>query len=322
MSEKPPGILAVRALNQYRSREVMTYLGLRYYLDNTAARSDDWAQRVATDLVLTRTDLPYFQAHHFKEVDDTGAIFHRPIFVPAPNEALAEAALLAECATHPEVFFPPDGVFSYRLSENSNSFGMYQYYFSGFQERQNAIKTTCQISSKGEVRYVDIKRFYPSITTDLAHAVWEKYTKQAHLTDRFVKLGQKLIEDHGKVTQIDGSSEITGRILTGPMFSHLIGNLVLRSIDEQLSKTAFAHYFRYVDDITLVGDPQAVNCSLDLLKNQLDAYDLELHDENSPKNITLSPSEWLEGEPEFQYGDTLTRDIKNFLFTQRSSFAH
>jgi hypothetical protein len=37
-----PGILAVRAVNQYRRREVFAYLGLRYYLENTAARSDTW----------------------------------------------------------------------------------------------------------------------------------------------------------------------------------------------------------------------------------------------------------------------------------------
>ncbi len=28
-----PGVLAVRAVNQYRSRDVLTYLALRYYLD-------------------------------------------------------------------------------------------------------------------------------------------------------------------------------------------------------------------------------------------------------------------------------------------------
>ena len=33
-----PGILAVRAVNQYRRRDVLPYLGLRYYLYNNAAR--------------------------------------------------------------------------------------------------------------------------------------------------------------------------------------------------------------------------------------------------------------------------------------------
>ena len=34
------GLLAIRATNQYRRRDVLAYLGLRYYLDNSAARSD------------------------------------------------------------------------------------------------------------------------------------------------------------------------------------------------------------------------------------------------------------------------------------------
>jgi len=37
-------ILAIKALNQYRKRDVIPYLGLRYYLDNTSARRDRWIQ--------------------------------------------------------------------------------------------------------------------------------------------------------------------------------------------------------------------------------------------------------------------------------------
>jgi len=72
MKPERPGILAVRAVNQYRRRDVLTYLGLRYYLHNSAARTDQWARQVATDLVLTRTDSPYFQALHYKDVSPTG----------------------------------------------------------------------------------------------------------------------------------------------------------------------------------------------------------------------------------------------------------
>jgi hypothetical protein len=83
-----PGILAVRAVNQYRCRDVLTYLGLRYYLENSAARTDHWAQQVATDLVLTRAKAPYYCSHHFKETTGNGKIKHRPIFLPGANEAL------------------------------------------------------------------------------------------------------------------------------------------------------------------------------------------------------------------------------------------
>ena len=64
MKLQRPGILAVRAVNQYRRRDVLSYLSLRYYLDNAAARADLWAQEVAMDLVQGRTDLPYLLVHH------------------------------------------------------------------------------------------------------------------------------------------------------------------------------------------------------------------------------------------------------------------
>jgi hypothetical protein len=121
----------VRAVNQYRRRDVLTYLGLRYYLPNTAARTDYWARQVATDLVLTRTDLPYFRALHFKDSAPAGQVEHRPIFLPSANEALAEAALLDECANHPQAFANPRCVFSYELSRGEERRGIFQPYLGG-----------------------------------------------------------------------------------------------------------------------------------------------------------------------------------------------
>jgi hypothetical protein len=67
-------------------------------------------------------------------------------------------------------------------------------------------------------------------------------------------------QERSKAGNTDGCG-----ILTGPMFSHLLGNLVLRELDEECSKSLPARYFRYVDDITLVGDADAVARSQDIL---------------------------------------------------------
>jgi hypothetical protein len=107
-----PGVLAVRAVNQYRRRDVLTYLALRYYLDNDAARTDQWTREVATDLVLSRSEPVYFQALHFKDVSHQKTIDHRHMLLPGANEALAEAALLEECARHSAVFGNPPCVFN------------------------------------------------------------------------------------------------------------------------------------------------------------------------------------------------------------------
>lgn len=50
-----PELLAVRAVNQYRRRDVIAYLGLRYYFANTCAITDKWAKDISSHLVLTKT---------------------------------------------------------------------------------------------------------------------------------------------------------------------------------------------------------------------------------------------------------------------------
>lgn len=104
MTAPRPGILPVRAVNQYRRRDVLPYLALRYYLANTAARSDHWVRHAAIRLFLTRSFRAYFCGFHFKDIDPQGKIDHRCVFLPGANEALAEAALLAECSALPDIY--------------------------------------------------------------------------------------------------------------------------------------------------------------------------------------------------------------------------
>jgi hypothetical protein len=159
-----PGVLAVRAVNQYRRRDVLTYLALRYYLDNDAARTDQWTREVATDLVLSRSEPVYFQALHFKDVSHQKTIDHRHMLLPGANEALAEAALLAECAKHPQAFGNPACVFSYPLNSGDDRSGIYENYSKGLRRRHDAIAKACDEIPDGVVQYIDLKKFYPSIS--------------------------------------------------------------------------------------------------------------------------------------------------------------
>jgi hypothetical protein len=316
MSSPRPGKLSVRAVNQYRRRDVLTYLALRYYLANAAARSDQWAQRVATDLVLTRSRPVYFRALHFKDHEASGGVEHRRVFLPGANEALAEAALLDECSNHPAEFSNPPFVFSYELSQGEDRAGIFQPYFGGLHRRHEAIVDACDNSPSGIVRYADIKRFYPSIKGDLALEVWSRQAERAKLASHFRELGERLIEDHRE------SREPGDRgILTGPMFSHLLGNLVLRKLDQECLRVLPARYFRYVDDIALVGEQQAVEESLHILRQHLADLGLELHDDSSPKSISVDTNEWLEGRNDFRESRRTTSwmtfigDLKKFLLS-------
>lgn len=94
------GLIATKAVNQYRKRDAFAYLGLRQLLKGSVARSDQWACSVAIDQVIRRGSLSYYVSEHFKDRDSSGKNNFRKIVVPGPVEILAEAALLSECAKY------------------------------------------------------------------------------------------------------------------------------------------------------------------------------------------------------------------------------
>src|SRR5574341_803706 len=115
-----PETLAVRAVNQYRRRDIVAYLGLRYYLENEAAKRDVWAKNVSTHLVNGRVAPIYFCSYHFKEISDQGNVVYRNLYVPGPNEILAETVLLHECSLHSS-FRSSACVYSYHFPEDRKS---------------------------------------------------------------------------------------------------------------------------------------------------------------------------------------------------------
>ncbi|SMG62683.1 conserved hypothetical protein, partial [methanotrophic bacterial endosymbiont of Bathymodiolus sp.] len=152
-------ILAVKALNQYRKRDVVAYLGLRYYLNNVSARRNRWINEISSRLSSVQDKPSYLKTYHFKDIDDNSRYIYRDIYLPAPNEALAETSLLTELSKY-DVFRPKPYVYSYRFSETIEKNGVFQPYFIGFKERQKAIAKACWQVENGIVLYTDIKRFY------------------------------------------------------------------------------------------------------------------------------------------------------------------
>jgi hypothetical protein len=309
-------VLAIRAINQYRRRDVLAYLGLRYYLESSAARSDRWAEEVATDLVLRRADTPYLAVRHFKEVDSHGLISHRELFLPGPNEALAEAALLDACGKAGGAFLPADSVFSYRLATSEDVSGVFRHYMHGLRQRHAAVAAACKSAPDATVLYLDIRRFYPSVKIPRAQDAWIQASESSGLDTQWIDLGAHLLQDHGRA-----SGARDGHILTGPMFSHLIGNVLLRHVDQHMV-TLPARYFRYVDDIILVGSQSEIAESRAALVAQLEELDLDLHAQNSSKSLTVSAKTWLQGENDYSEVKSgvswmsMIGDLKRLLVTR------
>ena len=293
MNAPTPSIVAIRAVRQYRSRDIVPYLGLRYYLANRSARRDRWPSEVASALVAQRSDHPYFRVKHFKERDDEGNVLHRELHLPGANEILAEGALLAECSKC-AAFENADSVFSYELSKDNDIDGMFRPYFGGLQRRHEQIAKACRSDRNLVVVYGDVKRFYPSISPQLAEEEWSAASEDAHLKNGSIEIGHRLIDSHKAVSGSAGKG-----ILTGPMFSHLLGNLVLRRIDQAMALRPGVSYFRYVDDVVLVGSSTAVKDAYAELRSRLNELELELHPEGSGKHLNISATEWLRGEHDF-----------------------
>lgn len=312
-----PELLAVRAINQYRRRDVLAYLGLRYYLESDCPRSDLWAREVSTHLVNTRPSPVYYRSYHFKELDEEGAVVCRNIYVPGPNEVLAEAILLYECSRYP-VFRPLPCVYSYRFPKPNSKEGIFTNYFPGFQERHKSIAKVCGELHQATVRYTDIVRFYPTISRELALRVWRSACDSSGISSLFRHLGERLLMDHAVVAA--AYNEGLG-ILTGPMFSHLIANLVLAEVDGRMFKRMEGRYWRYVDDIVLIGSAEEVNDGREFLKSHLDSGDMGFSLHEGRKDFRVDSNEWLKGARDFDNSEnkawiSLIANIKRFLVTR------
>ena len=249
MNRDIPGVLAVRAINQYRRRDAIAYLGLRYYLEARCAKADRWVREIAKAQLLDSSTPLYHKVHHFKEIEEHGGIRHRNIYVPLPTEIMAETALLSACAEAGYVFSQPDHVFSYILTQGDEKRGVFKPYFEGYRRRHDAVVNVCRTERTHRVVYTDIRKFYPSIDNAVARKSWTSACDATGLAGEWRDVGSHLLCQYRAAQTGDDQG-----VITGPMFSHLIGNLVLRDIDSKMAAMLPGGYFRYVDDVILVGE--------------------------------------------------------------------
>ncbi len=307
--------LPSRSVNQYRGRDIFAYLALRYCVSSQAAKSDSWAINNAIHIVMGSEKGDYLRSLHFKQINEKDEVEIREIYVPSTSEALAEAALIAECSDKIHNYFKRE-LFSYIPSESGDRRSYFRPYMEGLRARQKAIKAACEKMETAEVLYLDVKSFYPSITTALARTAWLRFCEATNLEERYKNLGFKLIYNHSLRSNGKG-------MLTGPMFSHLIANIVLKPIDDWASNLPVS-YFRYVDDMTLVGPSAAVGECVDALRERLKEIGFAIHDLDAPKSIRVSAEEWQISSRDFDESEVSRRwmrligDIKKFILFDNS----
>ncbi len=293
---RTPQTLAIRAANQYRRRDAIGYLGLRYCLETACSAQDRWAQEVAPDIMLSSARPLYHHSLHFKEKDaDTGKVTYRDMYIPSPHEILAESALINACGRAGNAFSSAPSVYSYNIAKKREVGGIFEPYYIGFKKRHSDIAKAAANRSGEKVVYLDIQKFYPSIRPQIALHTWETAVSNSKLPQRFGRLGQEILQRHFDFQKSGGQS-----FLTGPMLSHLVANLVLSPLDKKLSVIGSGQCFRYVDDFALVGTDREIKLMEDAIKTELEPLDLYLHPD---KRIETSCMNWLSGITDFDdYG--------------------
>jgi hypothetical protein len=312
-----PESLAVRSVNQYRRRDVLAYLGLRYYLENDCAKADIWARDISAHLVRTQESPIYHRSYHFKEIEAKETVIYRNIYLPSPNEIFAESALLYDCSKQ-RAFQSLDCVYSYQFSDPSSKEGSFKNYFPRFQQRNNSIAKACYDlgSTDTTVLYTDIKKFYPSIRYELALKSWNDTCKESNISYQSREFGERLLTQYSEISRTH--NEGLG-VLTGPMFSHLIANLILFKVDQQMSKYTKQKYWRYVDDFVLIGTPNQIKENRQTLMSILGDMGFLLHDER--KDFEVNSASWLEtvkntDSSKNKIWTNLIANIKRFLIAK------
>jgi hypothetical protein len=98
-----------------------------------------------------------------------------------------------------------------------------------------------------------------------------------------------------------------------------------RDLDDVFCEQLPAKYFRYVDDIALVGDSDSVEQSLTLVRSRLADVGFTLHGDDSPKTFRTPARKWIEARDDFKGGRgpvswmTLIGDLKRFLLMHPES---
>lgn len=295
--------LHLRALNEYRRVSPLTYLGLRYALEATAAQQDRWAMEIAPDIVSREPSPSYFLSHQYKEPGRRGNLVFREMAFPSVSEALTEAALLEECSKRGGPFSPHNDVFSYRLSAPNSPEGIFQPYFELYAARQSAIGKACRKHPKSVVLYVDIRRFYPSISIRRAVRAWETAAAKAQLPLDWIAVGRHLLQRQRGAEQ---------GLLIGPVFNHLVANLILADFDKLMRRQFQGRYFRYVDDLALVVPDSKRKQVVQFIRGELKKWGFTV---NRKKTQHLNAADWAKTAP--YQGDYYEEDDRNDLLWMR-----
>lgn len=275
--------LLIRALNSTRQTYFPSYVGLRLIGDQLPKYNFDYLQNLVSRRLLAGDHWRFKSFDLYKNSYQTSrGIKHeyRKCLAPSPITAIAESFILSLLASE-NAFAVPDRVYSYKWPKSNKSGASYEFFAEGYNLRNREI--AAQLSSPNAIAVVtDIKSFYPSVQKG---KILEALTSYIDNSSQNLKVWRDAIL--GFYSQLIDASEMG--IPIGPASGHVLGHLVLKGVDAELSNKYGNNYFRYVDDIVVV----CSNADEDKVKQEInDCIERNGFTLNSDKTLVITGDEW------------------------------
>ncbi len=304
--------LAVRALNHWRNYSIPTYLGLRILLLQVPkSESSNFLTEYLLNKLPLRKSGRYRHFLRFKGFLPSGDTEYRDMYAASPSTALAEAyalSILSQVSTLQN----KSCVYSNLWPTSKTAGRDFTYFYSGYSDRNARISELLKQNKNYFVVANDIKSFYPKIDQQIALKILSKHVdsiKDVKYRDFVVNTCHQLLDCKDKGIPI------------GPALSHVLANLVLEPVDNEMYSLLKGRYFRYVDDILMVLEEEEVSTMQKKLENILDKQEFEL---NPDKKDKISASDWLDNtynpEEKFmsQQYDKFSNRIRLYLWNEPS----
>lgn len=260
--------IAMRALNQTRTLNPITYLGIRCLFDNLSEKTSKSGlfEDLLRRKLVVRKNWSYKHNKLYKEkVDDK--FEYREIISLSPFGVISESFIMKEIHKN-NCYVNRENVYSYLLPQYEKSNRNYQYYFNGYKQRNENITKIFNENKEDIALVLDLKKFYPSINkSSVKDKILQNFREYKY---DIYSLGNKII-----TSILDSSKE---GVPIGPDLSHLMAQIYLEDFDTKMNKQYNIKYFRYVDDLIII-------CSSNDEKNII-----EFIEKNLPAELNIKES--------------------------------
>lgn len=239
-------LIVVRTLNYLRATHLPTYVALRLLLESVPKKKLGYVVEAIITQVTIRKTARLLDIKRFKGRSE-GNYTYRPYSVPSPTGALADAYAIFVLQSS-GVLKGRDYVYSYRLPVESNYTRSFEHFSFGYKQRNNAVHAA--LMTDGNLAVVaDIRSFYPSVQAADSIRRLELHMAKASKISR---------RDHAVVLAASrrcfAAPDERGHVglRVGPEMSHVLADIALEDVDNELCNLFLGRYFRYVDDIVIV----------------------------------------------------------------------